>query len=51
MRCLRAFVLWLFEDGRLEANPFARRHRDPDLSEVLGALAIAETRPESSHSR
>src|SRR5450759_2922288 len=25
MRCLRAFVLWLFEDGRLEANPFARR--------------------------
>ena len=27
MRCLRAFVLWLFEDGRLESNPFARRHR------------------------
>lgn len=27
MRCPRAFVLWLFEVGRLAANPFARKYR------------------------
>lgn len=27
MRCLRAWILWLFEDGRLGANPFARKYR------------------------
>jgi integrase len=27
MRTLRAFVLWLHEDGRLPINPFARKHR------------------------
>lgn len=27
MRTLRAFVLWLHEDGRLPVNPFARKNR------------------------
>jgi integrase len=27
MRSIRAFVLWLFEDGRIAANPFARKNR------------------------
>lgn len=27
MRSVRAFVLWLFDDGRLAINPFARKNR------------------------
>lgn len=27
MRAIRGFVCWLFEDGRLPSNPFARKHR------------------------
>jgi site-specific recombinase XerD len=35
MRAIQGFVLWLFEDGRLVANPFARKYKRGDQHPLL----------------